>query len=99
MTDAQKVKKLAAFLEEVSEESCRFDGEQPYPDVVSVVAGHLVVAGLDPGKEYAAPTLTVYRPETAVAWYEAALNYKKSRRKTGCEWSEALMETEPDADL
>jgi hypothetical protein len=89
VTDAKKVKKLAELIEMLS----LGRDDQSYPDVVSVIAGHLVIAGLDPGKEYAAPTLTSYSPETAAAWYDAAAEYKR-RHRGG--WDEALLETEPE---
>jgi hypothetical protein len=87
---------LATLLQMRSEYE---DGDQPYPDDVSVVAGHVVVATLDPGKEYSAPLLRIYTPEKAKAWIDAfreALRQDKKLPPDDQEgWISLLYETEP----
>lgn len=83
---------LARILREASEQSCR-DGEgAPYPDVVEVVGNHLVIASLDPAKEYAAPVLKTYSEEAAMAWSGRAYDHRQFN--PDLTFPEALMETE-----
>lgn len=95
-----RAQKLAEWIQRRSKEECSNTGDQPYPDVADVVEGHLVVAGLDSGKEYAAPTLTIYSPSDVEVWFElftkAVLENDKLPEDERADWTELLYETEPD---
>lgn len=42
---------------------CQSGCGQPYPDIACDLNGYVIVAGLDPGKEWSAPALAVYPPK------------------------------------
>jgi hypothetical protein len=93
MTRKSDADRLAEWLERASLKACQNGYGQPYPDVTAVVADHVVVATLDPGKEYNAPDLDIYPPEQVAQWVRAVRGYR--RANPGCSLVEALEETRP----
>jgi hypothetical protein len=84
---------LAEWLEQASLGDCMGGYGQPYPDVTAVLAGHVVVATLDPGKEYNAPALEIYTPDQVRAWVRAVRRHLAADPDS--DLSEALEETRP----
>jgi hypothetical protein len=92
---------LALLLEEQSENICEEGYGQPWPDVVGIVAGHIVVAGLDSTREYSAPDLSVYSPDVVAQW---AGSIRDRLRSESGPWpeldlEELLEETRPRGGL
>lgn len=91
MTQKAKAEQIAAWLAQVSERS-RFSTGRPYGDDVQVVGRHVVVATLDPGKEYNAPLLVVYTFKQAAAWHDQIV---ECMEELEADLAEAVMETMP----
>jgi hypothetical protein len=74
-----KAHRLAELIEEVSLDLCQAGCGAPYPDQAIVLHGYVIVAGLNAGKEYSAPTLSIWSPDEVNEWYDAYVKLRRAR--------------------
>jgi len=67
-------------------------GNGGYPPDIAFLPGHVVVAALDPGKDYYAPELKIYTNKEVRAWHKKAKQWFKQEDLA---WDDAVYEAEP----
>ena len=91
----QKLPKLDPRLEKMvkflTEDHLETVGGYPYD--WDIIGKRLIIAGLDPGKDYAATSLSSFRVGDVLKWHDRAM---LARQKDDLTWEEACYETWPE---